>query len=47
MKIGKISNCKICDFDGAFGKFKKEMTIIIYTGSFKYIAAIFGLRSKS
>ena len=31
----------ICDFDGVFGKLWKEMTIITYTGSFKYIAPTF------
>ena len=31
----------MCDFDGVFGLFRKEMTIITYTGSLKYIAAIF------
>ena len=30
----------ICYFNGVFGYFRKEMTIIIYTGSFKYIAAM-------
>ena len=30
-----------CDFDGIFGKLRKEMTIITYTGSLKYIAPIF------